>query len=418
MSKPFRSEFMSGVCAAAWLAALGAGLSAAQGVAQPSLNDPVSRLETRIERGEAALHFHAGSGGYLPSVLREFGIHVDSQVLVFSKTSLQQDHISPRNPRAIYFNDTVSVGTVPGGEILELASLDPIRGVVFHTLDVHESDQPRFKSKVEECTKCHNPVSTFSPGLMVTTVYPGPDGTPIYLGGKSLFNTTDHRTPFESRWGGWYVTGTHGSQHHLGNTVAIDSSHPLEMDESGTQNRLTLADKIDVSHYLTSTSDIVALMTLEHQTQMTNLITSLAARARAHSFKSSVRSDAGMAAAVDELVNYMLFTDEAPLREPVAGVSTFTKTFPQRGPRDRQGRSLRDFDLQRRLFRYPVSYMIYSESFDALPDPIREQILKRVFDVLAADENGDRRAALEILADTKPNLPEYWKSASLRHSTR
>ena len=253
---------------------------------------------------------------------------------------------------------------------------------------------------------------------MVATVYPGPDGTPIYLGGKSLFNTTDDRSPFESRWGGWYVTGTHGSQHHMGNTVAIDSSHPLEMDESGTQNRLTLTDKIDVSHYLTSTSDIVALMTLEHQTQMTNLITSIAARARTNSFNPSAKSDAGMAAAVEELVNYMLFTDEAPLREPVAGVSTFTKTFPQRGPRDRQGRSLRDFDLQRRLFRYPVSYMIYSESFDALPDPLREQILKRVFDFLTADESGDRRAALEILVDTKPNLPEYWNAAGLRHPTR
>lgn len=253
---------------------------------------------------------------------------------------------------------------------------------------------------------------------MVATVYPGPDGAPIYLGAKSLFNTTDDRSPFESRWGGWYVTGTHGSQHHMGNTVAIDSSHPLEMDEAGTQNRRTLTDKIDVSQYLTSTSDIVALMTLEHQTQMTNLITSIAARTRAQSVKPNVKSDAGMTAAIEELVNYMLFIDEAPLREPVAGVSTFTKTFPQRGPRDRQGRSLRDFDLQRRLFRYPVSYMIYSESFDALPDPIREQILKRVFDVLAADESGDRRAALEILVDTKPNLPEYWKSASLRHPTR
>ena len=161
---PFRSEFMSGVCAAAWLAVLGAGPSVAQGVAQPSLNDPVSRLETRLERGEAALHFHPGSGGYLPSLLREFGINVDSQVLVFSKTSLQQDHISPQNPRAIYFNDTVSVGTVPGGKLLELASLDPVRGVVFHTLDVQESAEPRFKSKVEECTIATTPSALFLPG--------------------------------------------------------------------------------------------------------------------------------------------------------------------------------------------------------------------------------------------------------------
>ena len=289
---------------------------------------------------------------------------------------------------------------------------------MFHTLDVRETAKPKFEGKVEQCTVCHNAVSTFGPGLMVATVFPAPDGSPIYLGSKSLFNTTDHRTPFEDRWGGWYVTGTHGSQHHMGNAVAVDASHPLDMEEKGTQNRLSLTDKIDVSHYLAPTSDLVALMTLEHQTQMTNLLTSIAARSRAYNFKPSVKGDPSMTAAIDELVKYMLFTEEAPLREPIAGVSTFTKTFPERGPRDHEGRSLRDFDLRRRLFRYPVSYMIYSESFDALPDSIREEILKRIFDVLSADKFGDRRAALEILVDTKPNLPDYWKTAvSERSST-
>ena len=417
---PFRSKFISGVCAAAWLAALGA----TPGVAQPSLHDPVSRLEARLERGEAALDFYPGRGGYLPSVLRELGINVDSQVLVFSKTSFQQDLISPRNPRAIFFNDNVSVGSVPGGGLLEFASLDPVLGVVFHTLDAHESGQPRLTTKVRECTLCHNAVSKFAPGIMVANVYPSADGTPAYLGGPTLFHTTDHRTPFEDRWGGWYVTGTHGSQHHMGNAVAPSPYRPADLEEAGTQNRRTLEDKFDVSKYLAPTSDIVALLTLEHQTEMTNLITSIGARARAsHSAGSNrvgshTKTDAEMAAAVEELVNYMLFIDEAPLREPVAGISTFTKTFRERGPRDRKGRSLRDFDLQRRLFRYPVSYMIYSESFDALPDPIRGQILKRIFDVLSADESGDRRAALEILVDTKPNLPQYWKSASLRHPTK
>jgi len=393
---PFSLEFISGVCAAALAFVTPAGAQT------PALDDLVSRLDKRLERGEAALEFRSGGGGYLASVLKELGVNVDSQVLVFSKTSLQQDHISPRNPRAVFFNDNVAVGSVPGGEILELASLDPVRGVVFHTLDVHESAKPRFNRRVEECTKCHGPVSTFSPGLMVTTVYPSPDGTPVFTGGTSLFNTTDHRTPFENRWGGWYVTGTHGSQHHLGNAVAPDPSRPFDLEDSGTQNRRTLADKIDVSHYLTSTSDIVALMTLEHQTRMTNLITSIGARAR-----RGGKSAAGLAEAVEDLVSYMLFADEAPLLEPVEGVSTFTKTFPQRGPRDSRGRSLRDFDLQRRLFRYPVSYMIYSEAFDALPDPVREQILRRLFDRLTSEENSDRRAAFEILRDTKPNLPEY-----------
>lgn len=369
--------------------------------------DPVSQLEKRLERGQTALEF-TSRGGYLQSVLKELGINIDSQVLVFSKTSLQQDRITPQNPRAIFFNDNVSLGSVPGGRVLELASLDPVRGVVFHTLDIHESAQPRFIRKVEECTLCHNSVSKFSPGLMVATVYPSADGTPAYLGGPTLFRTTDHRSPFEDRWGGWYVTGTHGSQSHLGNAVAPDPYHPADLEEAGTQNRLTLEDKFDVSKYLAPTSDIVALLTLEHQTQMTNLITSMAARVHRNG-----TSDSGLPAAIKELTDYMLFVDEAGLREPVHGVSTFTKTFQDQGPRDSRGRSLRDFDLHHRLFRYPVSYMIYSPSFDALPDQVREAILRRIFDALSSEKTGPRRAALEILRETKSNLPEYWKDASL-----
>ena len=116
------------------------------------------------------------------------------------------------------------------------------------------------------------------------------------------------------------------------------------------------------------------------------------------------------------MVKYMLFADEAPLKAPVTGVSTFTKTFPQRGPRDKQGRSLRDFDLKTRLFRYPLSYMIYSAAFDALPDMARERVYRRIFDVLTGKDQSktfarlsaeNRRAALEILRETKPNVPAY-----------
>jgi uncharacterized protein with ATP-grasp and redox domains len=125
----------------------------------------------------------------------------------------------------------------------------------------------------------------------------------------------------------------------------------------------------------------------------------------------------------------MLFADEASLHGRVQGVSTFTQTFPQRGPRDRQGRSLRDFDLQRRLFKYPLSYMIYSEAFDALPPAVRERVYRRLYQVLTGEDQTpkfkrlsaeDRRAVLEILRDTKSNLPDYWNppastAALLKH---
>jgi hypothetical protein len=120
---------------------------------------------------------------------------------------------------------------------------------------------------------------------------------------------------------------------------------------------------------------------------------------------------------IDEMVTYMLFADEEPLKEPVKGVSTFTKTFAARGPRDHQGRSLRDFDLQKRLFRYPLSYMIYSPAFEAMPDLVRERAYQRIYDVLtrkdanekfASLSDSDRKAVLAILRDTKRNLPAYW----------
>jgi hypothetical protein len=157
----------------------------------------------------------------------------------------------------------------------------------------------------------------------------------------------------------------------------------------------------------------VALMTFEHQTRMTNLITRIGWDARI------AQHDGGklMNSEIEELVNYMLFVDEAPLRAPVAGVSTFAKTFVQRGPRDTQGRSLRDFDLRTRLFQYPLSYMIYSAAFDHLPETARERIYQRLYDVLTGKDQSQpfarlaadrRRATLEIVRDTKANLPSYW----------
>ena len=81
-----------------------------------------------------------------------------------------------------------------------------------------------------------------------------------------------------------------------------------------------------------------------------------------------------------DLVDYLLFVDEAPLKRPVRGTSGFAERFAAAGPRDAQGRSLRDFDLQRRLFKYPCSYMIYSEAFDALPATAKDGCLRPAAD--------------------------------------
>jgi hypothetical protein len=267
--------------------------------------------------------------------------------------------------------------------------------------------------------KCHGPVNAFVPGLIVASVFPSRDGTPFFAGGGSLFNMTDQRTPFDMRWGGWYVSGTHGSERHLGNAVALADDNPFELEQDGTQNLTSLDRKFDTSKYLVPTSDLVALMTLEHQSRMTNLITSLNARTRGvTSFERlEAKVQRQVEAAIEELIACMVFADEVPLAEPVRGVSTFTTTFPQLGPQDQKGRSLRDFDLQKRVFRYPLSYMVYSPAFDAISASIKERIYRRLFDVLTAKDSSpkfaqlsaqSRLAAFESLRTTKLSLPGYW----------
>lgn len=388
---------------------------------QRRLEDPVARLQRRLASGEAKLDYAAGGLGYLPSLLKNLEIESDSQVLVFSKTSFQFPKISPASPRAIFFSDDAAVGSVQNGDVLELAGLDPKQGVVFYTLDVHPSAKPVMVRR-DLCLQCHQgKADLYVPGLMVNSVFPGPDGTPAFTGLDPV--SIDDRSPLENRWGGWYVSGITGSQHHMGNAVAKDPDRPTDLVEADTQNLKSLAGKFDTSRYLEPTSDVVALMTLEHQTRMTNLITRIGWDTRFAEF-SGTMSDAARAqidSEIEEMLGYMLFTDEAPLRDPIQGVSAFTRTFSQRGPRDRQGRSLRDFDLQKRMFKYPLSYMIYSEAFNSMPGYDLDRIYQRLHEILSGQDTSkaysrlsaaDRRAILEILGDTKPEFSTEATSAA------
>jgi hypothetical protein len=381
--------------------------------------DPVARLQKRLANGQTRLDF-GPNRGYLAALLKELDINVDSQVLVFSKSSIQTSHISPRTPRAIYFNDDVAVGYVQGGDVLELSALDPRLGIVLYSLDVERSEKPEF-SRRDDCLRCHQgPVTMGVPGIFVSSLHPKTEELRDVHGSSFV---TDHRTRFKDRWGGWYVTGTHGSATHLGNNVAlVDPLHPGGPGGAETQNVTTLSAMFDTSRYPAPTSDLVALLTLEHQTHMTNLIVRIGwdVRIAEHDGKRDDATRKQLFSEIDEMVNYMLFADEEPLPAPVAGVSTFTKTFPQRGTRDSHGRSLRDFDLRTRLFRYPLSYMIYDPAFDALPEMAKNQVYQRLLEILTGKDQSeafarlsaaDRRAILEILRETKPGLPGSWKEA-------
>jgi hypothetical protein len=395
------------------------------------VDDPVARLSRRLAAGELRLRWDE-THGYLPSVLNELGIPQSSQVLVFSKTSLQREHITPERPRALYFNDEVYVGTVQHSEVLEISSTDARQGTIFY-VGMNRRSGAQFQRQTHECLQCHdsNGFTGGVPGLVMRSVYPGQDGRPILTAGSHV---TDQRGHLPTRWGGWYVTGTTGALGHLGNQLFSENITPETVDPTRGANRMTLAGLIDTTPYLTPHSDVVALLVLGHQLQMHNLLTRASYEGRralrddqvmnqALGRAAEFRSDTfrrRIASVGEALVRYLLFVDEAPLAGAVRGTSTFAADFQARGARDAQGRSLRDLDLERRLLRHPLSYLIYSESFDALPEPVLAYVHQRLLAILTSSADNDpcahlsatdRRAILEILVATKPGLPPAYALA-------
>jgi hypothetical protein len=395
------------------------------------LNDPVSKLQARVDSGQAKLKFD-DDFGYLRSVLTELGLSTKTQVLVFSKTSFQAPRIGPRTPRALYFGDNVAVGFVRTGDVLEFASIDPKQGVVFYTLDQEPSTRPQFQRQ-DSCLQCHQSAATYGvPGLVVRSIFPDHTGAPILSAGGYI---TDHRSAIKDRWGGWYVTGTTGNQNHMGNATVEDPTNPSRLvgfEGENSQNVTSLKWFIDTEAYLSPHSDVVALMTLEHETQMVNLMTRVGWEARMAAAESTAISKSlgepttelrdsakhRIDTAVEELVEYMLFVDETKLTAPIQGTSGFAEEFAKRGPTDGQGRSLRQFDMKTRMFRYPLSFMIYSDAFDGMPDAAKERVYRRLYDILSGKDTNpkfaglsaaDKKAILEIVAATKKGLPDYWR---------
>jgi hypothetical protein len=370
--------------------------------------DAVAHLNQELAAGTRKLS-RTEKHGYLESVLAALNVPAESQVLVFSKTSFQAPRINPQNPRALYFNDTVSVGWVRGGEVLELAAQDPRQGTMFYTLEQSGDDPPRFVRNAA-CIACHTGETTLDiPGLFAGSNYIDEKGNTVY----SPIFSTEQRTPFDMRWGGWYVTGTHHGR-HLGNAVATDMSDVTKMATPANWNLADLSGRFDTAAWLRPTSDIVALLVLEHQMRMTNLMTRVNWEARV----GPTLAGRPMSKAVEELVDYLLFVDEAELPGPIVGSNDYAKTFAAGAPRDPRGRSLKDLDLQQRLFRYPCSYLIYSAQFDALPADVRQQIYQRMYEVLAGGDpdprytqlsEDRRRAVIDILIATKPELRDFFR---------
>ncbi len=379
--------------------------------------DAVARLVGRLARGEATLRRGSGGHGYLAAVLAALEVPVESQMLVFSKTSLQAPHISPSRPRAVYFSDDVMVAHVPGTPGVEAIALDPVRGPVFYAMTFGVGGAPTFTT-TETCLKCHHGPNTAGvPGIYVGSVIPGPTGAPLRDESAII---ADQTTPFAERWGGWYVTARRGEPAARANAVAANPADPASLVRESARNLTTLFGVVDPAGYLAPTSDIVALMTFEHQTQTANLITRVAwqARVATAAMPDNVLAHPGLVVDLADLVDYLTFDNEVPLPAPVEGVSSFARTFAARGPRDATGRSLREFNLRKRLFRYPVSYLIYSPALAALPGGVRAEIYRRIHARLTRPDApvrgrgpsaADRRAAVAIVRETVAGLPPFWR---------
>lgn len=378
--------------------------------------DPVARLAREIKEGRRIPEMPPLER--LRFVLNLLEIPEESQVLVFSKTSKQNALIHPGNPRCLFFNENSYVGYVPGGDI-EVAAHDPVLGQVFHLIGGGTGDEPlRVERDHSDCLSCHGTARTESvPGVLVRSVFPDSSGQPILPLGTFQI---DHESPIEERWGGYYVTGRIGLP-HLGNRT-YQESDGRELPRSAPELS-SLAGKIDTSRYLRTTSDIVALMVLEHQCRVQNLIAAASMNhRRVHWLEKSLDPsrdpDQGGAgrqadAAAVKIVDALLFTREAnPGDGGIEGDPAFQEAFGRRFPKTREGRSLADFQLHTRLFKHRCSFMVYSKTFAAMPKRLESAVLSRLRDVLAAPpgpENHpeikapERARIMTILAETLPS---------------
>src|SRR5262245_1021234 len=233
------------------------------------LRNIVDDTNKKLQDGTLRLTFE-GRSGYLASTLDALQLSIDSQLLVFSRASLQGRRIGEENPRALFFNDRVALGWVRGG-IIEVAAHDDTAGIVFYTLEQRPdaaTGPPQFK-RAFECLGCHLTGDTLGvPGLLMFSTAHVEQSRDF-----DLPRFVDHGTPLGRRFGGWFVTGSAGSTQHMGNDVAALDARP-------NRELASVAGLFDADGYRALSSDIVAHLVFTHQVGMTNLLTRAAWEAR------------------------------------------------------------------------------------------------------------------------------------------
>ncbi len=376
------------------------------------LTDRFTRLKDDLEGGRIALD-RTSEKAFLQSLLKVFGIPASSQMLVFSTTSLQLRYITPANPRALYFNEDLYVGYIPGAR-LEIVSLDPEAGAVFYIFDMPRGTEPIRAERSDRCANCHVAADTgHVPGLVVKSVVPGPSGGSLV---SYRQEQSGHGIPFSERFGGWYVTGRHSITEHWGNTIGRLSAGNVQ------RTSITPGQHFDFAKYLVPTSDILPQLLLEHQTGFVNRVVEAGYRARAALAAAPGQLAPAQVAEINDqarlVTRYLFFADEVPL--PTGGVegdAAYKKEFLSTRKPGAGGAALKDFDLRTRLFRHRCSYMIYSPVFTGLPAPMKQAIYRRMSEALSTTRPDPEYAYLPavekqflrgILKSTLPDLPAGW----------
>lgn len=392
--------------------------------------DAMSRLIERTAAGEDTFGEETGLP-LLRRLLDELDMPESSQVLLFSKTSLQREYIDPENPRAIFFNENGYVSWMPDG-VIEVLMFDPDAGGLFFIEELpEERSDPRMAFvKGRGCTGCHSGSATnFLPGPMARSGHVDAEGKRI--GSISGHIRMNHGVPLSDRWGGFYVTGAHASLGHLGNALARREGGKTILDRHGAPMLSELSGIFDVSRYPRRDADALALLLFDHQIEAHNLLMETRYRWRLVEYErersggeASTIAREGLERGLRRLVRYLLFADEASLDGSALSVSSdFRRDFLASRRTDPEGRSLRDLDLGERMFTHRLSYMIDSQAFAEAPREMRALVYERLGGILLPEatpddfdyfDEGEREAIVSILKATKDDLPPGWGDSGAR----
>jgi hypothetical protein len=372
--------------------------------------DAVTAALKKIENGELKVDT-SNDRAFVSSLLGALKVPVSSQLLVYSATSMQSGIINPRNPRALYFNDEIYVGFVPGG-LVEIMGVDPELGGVFYIFDKPQPGQLPRTDRSTRCFNCHAGSATMRiPGLLAESVAP-------IISGASYENyrrdEQGHQIPLADRFGGWHVT----SAKPFGETKANIFARS---DGSGVKIvKVKPGEMWDIEKHLLPSSDILPHLIHEHQIGFDNQVIHAAYIAREIGDKGrtpTLADDKRLNEKASALVRYILFADEAKLPPSgIVGDEQYAKDFLSNKKASGSGLSLKDLDLKTRMFKHRCSYMLYTPQWQKLPALIKNRVYAGMKLALSGKDRNyaylsaqERLAIVSILRETLPDLPADWR---------